>query len=268
SFNSCEDDEPDPYKDEYESNNSRTEATEYTMGQILEASIAKGDEDWYSFTPENITYIDIILIDIQNKSTDLEIVATLYDSQGGQIGILEGDPGQDLLISLSTRNGSYYIKISDKSGEIKGDYTLQISNTDANDNNEPDDTFAQAQVISSYPNTINGTILVDAGPDSPYGDWEYFLVLVKAGKRVDFSADPGANDMELHFKIYNEDQSLADEGKDGTDGETLNFYLNNGTAADVTLYIELGGYIGESYNGDYTISFTETTATKGIEFGN
>jgi len=79
--------------------------------------------------------------------------------------------------------------------------------------------------------------------------------------------DPSASDMELHFKIYYEDQSLADNGKDGADGETLDFYLNNGTAADVTLYIELGGYVGDSYNGDYTISFTETDATKGMIFG-
>lgn len=50
-LNACEKD--DPFKDEYEPNNSLSEAAELTLGTLVNASLSKGDHDFYSFTVDN-----------------------------------------------------------------------------------------------------------------------------------------------------------------------------------------------------------------------
>jgi len=260
-LNACEKD--DPFKDEYEPNNSITEAIELTLETQINASISKGDHDFYSFTiVDNQKIIKNALIELGNFSDNLQLVCSIYDDLGNLRVTYEGGAGTGYAIKWPTTGGSYFLEISDKSGDEEGHYTIKVTDLNDNDDNEPNDTFSQATVISSYPTgNISGTIVVTASTEYPNGDFDFFLVLVSANKKVDFTVSPLASDLELHFKIYDESQILVDEGLDGNDGQVLNFYLNNPSGSDVTMYIKLGGILGESLNGNYTISFTESDAT-------
>jgi len=260
-LNACEKD--DPFKDEYEPNNSLTEAIELTLETQINASISKGDHDFYSFNVDNQGVIENAQIELGNFSDNLQLVCSIYDNLGNLRITYEGGASYGFKINLSTTGGSYFLEIYDKSGDEEGDYTIKVTDLNDNDDNEPNDTFGQATVISSYPTgNIPCTIVADASSEYPNGDFDFFLVLVRANKRVDFTVSPLASDLKLHFKIYDESQMLKDEGLDGDDGQVLKFYLNNPSGSDViTMYIKLGGILGETtYNGDYTISFTESDA--------
>ncbi len=259
-LNACEKD--DPFKDEYEPNNSLTEAIELTLETQINASISKGDHDFYSFTVDNQEIIENALIELGNFSDNLQLVCSIYDDLGNIRVTYEGGEGTGYAIKWPTTGGTYYLEISDKSGDEEGDYTIKVTDLNDNDDNEPNDTFTQATIISSYPTgNIYGTIVVTASTEYPNGDFDFFMVLVNANKKVDFTVSPLASDLKLHFKIYDESRILKDEGLDGDDGQVLNFHLKNSSGSDIiTRYIKLGGILGESLNGNYTISFTESDA--------
>ena len=113
----CKKDE-DPFKDGLEPNNSRSEAFELNLGEQIDASIAKGDHDWFSFSVETNGIIDIAGIAIENLADEMELTAFLYDSLGNQFGSITGNAGIDMNINLSTRTSSYYIEIYDKNSEL------------------------------------------------------------------------------------------------------------------------------------------------------
>lgn len=186
----------------------------------------------------------------------------LFD--GERVSMAEGssspDKGADLFYEFATKTGHMYVSVFgyDYYENTKGSYTLNLSVTDPNDDHEPDDTFSRARIINSYPTgELQGTIVCDAANNNP-GDYEFFSVLVSSGKKVDFTVTPEVQNTELHFGIYESNESYTGSGKDGNDGEALDYYLNNSTSEDVVLYIKLGGFRGD--NGDYTISFTESNA--------
>jgi len=113
----CKKDE-DPFKDGLEPNNSRGEAFELTLGEQVDASIAKGDHDWFSFSVETNGIFNIAEIAIKNLADEMELTAVLYDSLGNQFGSITGNAGIDMNINLSTRTSSYYIEIYDKNSEL------------------------------------------------------------------------------------------------------------------------------------------------------
>ena len=113
----CKKDE-DPFKDGLEPNNSRSEAFELTLGEQVDASIAKGDHDWFSFSVETNGIFNIAEIAIKNLADEMELTAFLYDSLGNQFGSFTGNAGINMNINLSTRTNSYYIEIYDKNSEL------------------------------------------------------------------------------------------------------------------------------------------------------
>ena len=254
----CKKDE-DPFKDGLEPNNSRGEAFDLTLGEQVDASIAKGDHDWYSFTVETSGIIDIARIAIENLTDEMELTAVLYDSQGNQFGSLTGDAGINMNINLSTRTGSYYIEIYDKNSDREGKYKLTITLLQANDSNEPDDTFEDARIVSSYPSgVITGTILVNASDDNQNGDFEFFKVLIDTDKAVAFTVTPAADDIKLNYKIFKEDRSVVADETEGTPGQILQASVGSGSGDSMTRYLRVGATLGDTGNGNYTISFTET----------
>ncbi len=253
----CEKD--DPFKDDLEPNNSRGEAFELTLGEQVDASIAKGDHDWYSFSVETNGIIDKALIAITNLTSEMELTAVLYDSQGNQFGSFTGNAGINMNISLSTKTSSYYIEIYDKNSDREGKYELTITLLDANDSNEPDDTFENAYIVSSYPSgNITGTILINASDANQYGDFEFFVLSVDVDKKVDFTLTPAADDIKLNYKIFNEDRSVVVDETEGTAGQILQASVGSGSGGSLTRYLRVGATLGNTANGNYTISFTET----------
>jgi len=256
----CKKDE-DPFEDGLEPNNSRSEAFELTLGEQIDASIAKGDHDWFSFSVETNGIIDIAGIAIENLTAEMELTAVLYDSQGNQFGSFTGNAGINMNINLSTRTSSYYIEIYDKNSDHEGKYKLTITLLQANDSNEPDDTFddENTRIISSYPSEIiTGTILVNASDDNQYGDFEFFVLFIDLNKAVSFTLTPDADDIKLNYKIFSEDHSVVVEETEGTPGQILQASVGRGTGGSMTRYLRVGATLGGTSNGNYTISFTET----------
>lgn len=249
----------DPFKDGLEPNNSRNEAYELTLGEQIDASIAKGDHDWYSFTIETGGIIDKAGIEIKNLTEEMELTVGLYDSQGNQFGSFTGNAGINMNISLTTKSGSYYIEIYDNNSEHEGNYQLKITLLQANDSNEPDDTFDDAFIVLSYPLVdITGTILSNASDDNQYGDFEFFVLLIKLNKTVDFTLTPTADDIKMNYKIFNENHSVFVEETEGTPGQILQASVGSGSGGSMSRYLRIGATLGETGNGNYSISFTET----------
>ena len=256
-LSTCEKD--DPFKDDLEPNNSRSEAFELTLGEQVDASIAKGDHDWYSFSVETNGIIDIALIAVENHTSEMELTAVLYNSQGNQFGSFTGNAGINMNISLSTRTSSYYIEIYDKNSDREGKYKLTITLLQANDSNEPDDTFENARIVDTYPfGPITGTILVNASDANENGDFEFFVLSVEVDKTVSFTLTPAADDIKLNYKIFKEDRSVVVEETEGTPGQILQASVGSGSGGSLTRYLRIGATLGDTGNGDYTISFTET----------
>jgi len=253
----CKKDE-DPFKDGLEPNNSRSEAFELNLGEQIDASIAKGDHDWFSFSVETNGIIDIAGIAIENLADEMELTAFLYDSLGNQFGSFTGNAGINMNINLSTRTNSYYIEIYDKNSDHEGKYKLTITLL-ANDSNEPDDTFADAFEVPSYPSgVIAGTILVNASDNNQYGDFEFFVLLINADKAVSFTLTPDADDIKLNYKIFEVDHLVVGEETEGTAGQILQAFVGSGSEGSMTRYLRVGATLGDTGNGNYTISFTQT----------
>lgn len=260
SITACED-ETNPYKDEYEPNNSITSPTDLTLGTLYDVSISKGDRDFYRFTVDNEGVLENVKVELGNFSENLQLESSFYDALGNMIVTYWNDPGFGYIIYWPTIEGTFYLEIGDKNDGAKGDYTLKLTDLNDSDANEPNNIFAQATIIDTYPTgVISANIVTTASAVYPNGDWDYYLVVVKANKKVEFTVSPQAGDMAMHFRIYNETQVEIDPGEDGDPGEVLDFYLNNSTGSDVTLYVKLSGILGNSYERDYSISFTETVA--------
>jgi len=254
----CKKDE-DPFKDGLEPNNSRSEAFEFTLGEQVDASVAKGDHDWFSFSVETNGIFDLAGIAIKNLADEMELTAVLYDSLGNQFGSITGNAGIDMNINLSTRTSSYYIEIYDKNSDHEGKYKLTITLLLANDSNEPDDTFEDAFIVQSYPSgIISGTILVNASDDNQYGDFEFFVLLIDLNKTVSFTLTPDADDIKMNYKIFKEDHSVVVEETEGTAGQILRASVGSGSEGSMTRYLRVGATLGDTGNGKYTISFTQT----------
>lgn len=252
--------------DAFEPNGTIDEAALFPLDEIHDCTFLINDKDYYkieNISSENIW--DLYEVQFTNNS-DINPRFRFYDSDKTELGSYEiWYPGksanfsQRIPMKSGSSNGVYFL-IDGKDGTGTNGtcpYQLKVVSLNMNDDNEPDDTFAQAREITSYPSgTINGAVVTEAANDNG-GDYEFYKVTLNAGKKVSFSVDPESSDTELHFSIYDNSQAYLD-GLDGGDGQTLNYYVNNSGAQSVNFYIKLGGYPGT--NGNYTISFTETNA--------
>ena len=264
SITGCEDDKPDPYKDEYESNNNLTSPTDIDLGTLYNASISKGDRDFFRFSVDNSGVMENLKVELGNFSENLQLESVFYDGLGTKLVTYWNDPGYGYVIYWPTIEGTFYLEIGDRDNQAKGDYSIKVTDLNDSDANEPNNTFGSASVIDTYPTgALSSTLVSSTDDQSPNGDWDYFLVVVKANKKVDFTISPQSFDLAMNFKIYDESQVLVDAGANGTPGVALNFYLNNPTGTDVTLYVKVGGTLGSTFVRDYTISFTETDADVG-----
>lgn len=247
--------------DTYAPNHTMNAAAEVNMNTNLNGHILHpAEDDYYIFSNPKSDYWQKFNLAFTNATAEFRVHYEIYNANKEEIthGV-SNNQGSDVSCNFSSKTETIYIKVDGDDGftSTTGSYTMNLSVSDTNDSNEPDDTFENAREITSFPSgNITGTIVCEAANDNG-GDYEFYKISVNAGKKVEFSIDPEASDTELHFNVYNENQSYVD-GLDGGDGETLNYYLNNPGSENIVMFIELGAYPSE--NGNYTISFTETIA--------
>ena len=77
-------------------------------------------------------------------------------------------------------------------------------------------------------------------------------------RTVSFTLTPDADDIKLNYKIFKEDHSVVGEETEGTAGQILQASVGNDSGGDLSRYLRVGATLGDTGNGDYTISFTET----------
>ena len=253
--------------DAFEPNGTIDEAALFPLDEIHDCTFLVNDDDYYKIenaSSENIW--DLYEVQFTNNS-DINPRFRFYDNDKTELGDYEiWYPGssanfsQRIPMKSGSSNGVYFL-VNGKDGTgINGScpYQLKVVSLHMNDDNEPDDTFAQAREITSYPSgTISGAVVTVAANDNG-GDYEFYKVTLNAGKKVSFTIDPESSDTEMHFGIYDSSQAYMD-GLDGGDGQTLDYYVNNSGSQSVSFFIKLGGFPGAT-NGNYTISFTETNA--------
>ena len=246
--------------DDYEPNEIIDDA--YDLGTLpitdLNAVlISQYEADWYMFETQNSDYYDIISVSITNQSEELELGVELKDAQGNLIDARGGGSGTNLNFTFATIGGTFYIKIYSHNQQNAGEYILNVTNQDANDDYEPDNSFETAREITSFPSgNISGTIVTDADNEID-GDFEFFKVTLPAGKKILFTIVPETNNTALNINIYAHDQEWL-SGRAGSNGQTLSDFVNNSEQTSTFFYIKLGANVGD--NGNYTISFTEEDA--------
>ena len=166
--------------------------------------------------------------------------------------------GADQLYSFSSKSSAFFFRVCGWDNVMhgpygsSGNYAFEVLDLNANDDYEPDDTLADAREVTTLPADFAGTILVEAANDNG-GDYEWFKVNIAGGSTIRIVADPADANTELHFKLYDSSGGTVVDQMDGTDGQTLQYDLNN-TGSDSFFYMELGAFVGDT--GDYSVSFT------------
>lgn len=242
-------------------------AAEVDFGESYDGVlVSKYEDDWYHLTNQTADQWDLFTVQLTNVSSDLARAIDIFNEFQEEIYVTTGaalviDEGSDLTYTFASKSAGFYVSVygwdnimHDPNGS-SGSYTIQITDNNANDSNEPDDTFADARVIDAVPaSALEGTIITDAANDNG-GDFEFFKVSIADSTRIGWSADPSAANTELHFRVYDDSEAYLGN-EDGGDGETITGSLSNTSGSDTFFYISLGGFVGD--NGDYTITFTES----------
>jgi hypothetical protein len=241
----------------HEPNDSEEEATEITTYDSINGYIGENDVDFFEYDA-NRNYLDFTRLTVNNLETYNEIEARIFDEYMDEVEKLIGTQGENLNITFANTGGKYFIKLKSYNDK-EGEYTMSVSDLDANDDFEPDNTLSQGREIDYYPtNEMGGTILTDS--DYKVIDYECFQVLVRAGERVDFDILPSSSQTTLHLVVYNADKEIIAEENPAQGESITSRYLYNQGTSDVIMFLKLDGSVPHN-GGDYRISFSETTYT-------
>ncbi len=258
----CSDDGESPYKDEYEPNNKITNPTDITLGTTYNASISKGDRDFFRFSIDNDEIIETFEIELGNFSEDIELETYIYDNLGRFRWGGYASPGYGYEVYYHAIEGNIIVEIGDKNDDAKGDYTLTVSDLNDGDDNEPNDGFPNATDIHTYPTEPISANITAPSDDIYEQDWDYYKVTVMANKKVEATITPETSNLTIHYKTYDKYFSVYDEGSTGDPGGSVLFSINNPTGENDIFYVKVGGLLNSRflYGINYTISFIETDA--------
>jgi hypothetical protein len=235
-------------KPETEPNDSREQAQEIRVGDRIEASLQKdNDNDWFKLTVEqpgkNYLGVDVTAI------PEIDSYLYLYDARGQQLIQIndapKGDP--ESITHFPVEPGIYFVRVLASGKTAKERYTLTIKITgpwqegwesEPNDRREIANDLELGQRISGY--------FQRRGDD----DW-YKLVSDTPGKtlvQVNLAAVPGVDEQ---LTLCNEQGSnlwFSDETQDGGPESIFNIALDQGTH-----YIRVYGR-NSDYGNAYVLS--------------
>ncbi len=243
----CNKTEETLHPDDYEPNNTRSEAKTVTPGDKIEAYMDKNDIDWYSFTPGHKDYYDITLIDLENQSDELELWVGIYDADGNEIYSRGGSSGAGISVKFSNEGGTYFLKVISRYGKNSGPYSLEVTDQNANDAFEPNETMDHAWDLGNFPVTDKEGQLVSPREKDWYkftpgseGIWDYMYL-----KFVNNS-----NDLELSATLFDQ-HGMPLVSMSGGKGATVE--LSQPSNGGV-YYVLVESYQEQS-TGGYTFSF-------------
>lgn len=73
---------------------------------------------------------------------------------------------------------------------------------------------------------------------------------------INATATPVGTDMKLNMETYDE-MHVSIKSFTGGEGHVISLSLDNTNSVEAQFYVRLGGLLGSSYNGDYSITFDD-----------
>ncbi|MDB9862585.1 clostripain-related cysteine peptidase [Litorivicinus sp.] len=241
--------------DAYEQNDSASTAYDLdTISSDLEFADLTieqaGDADWFKFTYDADTRLDISLVfDGQTSDIDLE----LYDANQNWIDGSYSVTGFEELTLAGLEGGDYYLHVYEYGDGLSEAYDLRFAATDAadasdlNDQAEPNDTFEDATDLGE---ASGEGLIADLTLTSGDEDW-FQAFLVNDGtpnQYVSVLFDHSDGDIDL--ELYDADRNLLRSGTSVTDNETI--YLSDIDSGQYYLRIlSYGDTNFQEYSLDY-----------------
>jgi hypothetical protein len=245
-FNSCKKDdekpkpkpEPEEQLDQYEPNNSITEAASVTFGAEVKAWLTnEEDVDFYKFTGNAPGKLDVLKISLSNESPDANFTITIYNEDKQEITqIPYAGSGVNLNYEMVANAAVFYVKVSGKgAGSYPANYTLTVKFANVADKFEPNDDITKATLFSL--NTVETCNLLTGDVDffkiqdlSKENVWDVYEVKL-VNKTTDMS--PAISFYDVNKTEIEELETIAGQGKD----ITKQFFMKSG--ADNAQYLKV-----------------------------
>jgi carboxypeptidase T len=170
----------------------------------------------------------------------------LAPADGSFDAVTEGLAGQINTTGLSLGKHIVYVRARDASG-VWGPVTASFLNISAVPalaiDREFNDSFAAAQVVTSLPTLVNGTMAASQRI-SRSGDIDIFRVVVPAGKTLTATMTPNASS-DYNLKVQAANFVVLGTSQLGT-GLVDRVSVTNTSAADVVMYVRVDFFSGLS----------------------
>jgi hypothetical protein len=248
--------DPITIADEYEPNNTLSEAYAVALGTKYKAKISEEtDDDWFKITPSHgrDTY-DKVQISVTDVSADLKIRLELYSAEGKSLeshGTSTG--GQTLTYTFATPGVDYYVRFSGWDGftdhRTTGSYSFTVSNMNANDEFAPNHTIGTAKPIE-FGTPYNGVLV------SKYEDDYYKFTNPNLDKWSSYTINLTnvSEDLKVRIRLYGADKSVLDSKGSGTAGADFSYTF---VSKEDEFYLQVLGWDGFTdyrTSGSYTLT--------------
>ena len=148
-FNSCKKDDAEQV-DQYEPNNSITEASPITFNTEIKAWLTnQNDIDFYKFSGTASGKLDLLKFVLTNNSPDANFTITIYNKNKEEIAqVPYAGNGVDLNYQMSTKDAEFYVRVSGKdASSYPANYILKVSFANVADKYESNDDIATASLF-------------------------------------------------------------------------------------------------------------------------
>jgi hypothetical protein len=241
--------------DQFETNNSISDAYPLEQGDIYIAHIAENDADFFSFsTTHGSTTFDEVEISVNEVGADLKIGVAIYNSKGeliGQDGV--NTPGANLTYTLRDLQSdeTYYVRFSGTWGDgwtvdgigdndSEGSYSFRVMNLNANDEFAGNHSINDAHTITTG-QSYDGVLV------SKY-EADYFA-FTPTSENMQLQISNVGSDLTIGVALYLPNFELAGQGNASTAGANYGLNLTS-MNTEATYYLRFSGTWGDGWTVD------------------
>lgn len=231
---------------EREPNNDLLNTNQIELGKWVTGAVSEvKDSDVYVFTvPEK--HRDWIKIEVQNRSTTLRPIVSVYNSQKARIGGKANEThGGDVTHSFVVApNAKFFVRVGDRYDSGTGAYLVRVSSSKAYDAHEPNQTILTAKSIS-LGSTVEAGIMDG-------GDIDYYVIKTKGKKsKLTVQVENRSASLRPRIIVYNGAKAQIGSVANETYGGDRQYEFD--VAADSKYYIRIDGRYNSSA-GDYLLT--------------